>query len=303
MKILNFGSCNVDFVYRLPHFVQPGETLTAKSLAKNPGGKGLNQSIALARAGSRVFHAGCVGEDDPFLRHLLKENGVDTTYLATVPAPTGQAVIYVDDGGENSIVLFPGANAAVTEGQIADVLRDFSAGDILLLQNEISGCRALLAAAAEKGMRVVFNPAPFDPALRATDLSRLSYLICNETEAAGLFGKDAPEEFLSHLASACPALGAIVTLGAAGCLYTEGGRICRHPAYRVPVADTTAAGDTFVGYFVSEISRGAGMGDAVRLATAAAALTTTRAGAAGSIPRREEVLAALPTLVPYPAGQ
>lgn len=300
MKILNFGSCNVDGVYRLPHFVRPGETLAAQSFCRYPGGKGLNQSIALARAGSSVFHAGCVGEDDPFLRRLLCENGVDTTYLATVSAPTGQAVIFVNDSGENSIVLYPGANAAVTQAWILQVLSHFSEGDLLLLQNEISGLRPLISAAHAQKMRIIWNPAPFDPSLHDLDLSELDWLICNETEAAGFFGEDQPEAFLTHLASACPKLGAVVTLGKQGCIYTENGKIRRHPAYQVQPVDTTAAGDTFVGYFTAQISAGKDAAQAVRLASAAAALATTKAGAASSIPTLAEVRNALRTLIPYP---
>lgn len=300
MKILNFGSCNVDGVYRLPHFVRPGETLAAQSFCRYPGGKGLNQSIALARAGSSVFHAGCVGEDDPFLRGLLCENGVDTTYLATVSAPTGQAVIFVNDSGENSIVLYPGANAMVTEAWILQVLSNFSAGDFLLLQNEISELRPLISAAHAKKMQIIWNPAPFDSSLHDMDLSKLNWLICNETEAAGFFGEDQPEAFLTRLANTCPKLGAVVTLGKRGCIYTKNGKIFHHPAYQVQPVDTTAAGDTFVGYFTAQIGAGKDVANAVRLASAAAALATTKAGAASSIPTLDEVRHALRTLSPYP---
>lgn len=299
MKILNFGSCNVDGVYRLPHLVCPGETLAAVDFRRYPGGKGLNQSIALARAGGRVFHAGCVGEDDPFLRKLLQENGVDTSYLTTVPVPTGQAVIFVDDSGENSIVLYPGANAAVTEERMRAVLSHFSAGDILLIQNEISGLRALIAAACARRMRILWNPAPFDPSLTAVDLSCLDWLICNETEAAGFFGENRPDAFLAHLLKVHPHLCAVVTLGKQGCLYTEDGRIRCHPAYQVQTVDTTAAGDTFVGYFAAGISAGKTVTQAVRFASVAAALSTTREGAAASVPVLSEVQSAAATLVPY----
>lgn len=138
MKILDFGSCNIDYVYGVEHIVQPGETLVADTLSKFPGGKGLNQAIAIAKAGVEVYFAGCIGEDDTMLRPILKQAGVEISNLLPVKEPTGQAIIQVDKNGENSIIIYRGANGAVTKEQIDKVLKQFEEGDLLLLQNEVS---------------------------------------------------------------------------------------------------------------------------------------------------------------------
>ena len=138
MKILNFGSINIDLVYRVPHIVKPGETLSSLSLARFAGGKGNNQSIALARAGAPVFHAGKIGKDGAWIVAMLKVAGADVRFVKKDPGPTGHAVIQVADSGQNSIVLFPGANRTITPQEIRDTLAHFGKGDILLLQNEIN---------------------------------------------------------------------------------------------------------------------------------------------------------------------
>ena len=135
MRVLNFGSLNLDYVYQVGHFVQPGETLSAVSQTVNPGGKGLNQSIALAKAGAEVCHAGCIGTDGENLRELLKENGVNTEYLREVPALQGNAVIQVNPEGQNCILLFGGSNQCITEEQIDQTIKNFAPGDWLVLQN------------------------------------------------------------------------------------------------------------------------------------------------------------------------
>ena len=137
-RILNFGSLNIDRVYRVEHFVKPGETIASKGYQCFPGGKGLNQSIAAARAGARVFHAGTVGADGDFLIKLLSESGADVRYVRKTDGITGHALIQVSDAGENCIILYPGANFDNDTAYMEQVLSGFSAGDILMLQNEIS---------------------------------------------------------------------------------------------------------------------------------------------------------------------
>ena len=171
MKVLNFGSLNIDFVYRVRDFVRPGETISAASFARFPGGKGLNQSIALARAGARVLHAGAVGTDGGFLVDLLRENGVDCSLVAVIDdTPTGHAVIQVADSGENSIVLYPGANHRIADELIDRALALTAPGDILLLQNEISAMPEIMRRAAERNLRIFFNPAPMTGAVAAYPL-------------------------------------------------------------------------------------------------------------------------------------
>ena len=224
MKILNFGSCNIDYVYSVESIVRPGETAAALRLEHFAGGKGLNQSIALARAGAEVFHAGCIGEDGQMLRKLLRDSGVNLKYLKTVENRTGQAVIQVDAHGENSILLYSGANYAVTRDYIDEVLNDFSAGDFLLIQNEISELPYLIEMAYAAGMRIIFNPSPFQQTLRNIDLNQVSYLILNEIEAEGFSGLSEPEEFLIWSRMNYPDTRAILTLGKNGSIYFDGQR-------------------------------------------------------------------------------
>ena len=173
MKVLNFGSLNIDHVYRVEHFMQPGATQSSLGYARFPGGKGLNQSIALACAGARVYHAGCIGADGEFLRGLLAEKGVDTRFVRTAAQPTGHAVIQVDRRGQNCILLFGGANQCVDEAQIDAVLDGFAANDILLLQNEINALGSIMDKAYDRGMRIVLNPSPMEDALLALPLHKV----------------------------------------------------------------------------------------------------------------------------------
>lgn len=296
MKILNFGSCNVDYVYAMHHIVAPGETQATHSLSVFPGGKGLNQSIAIARAGSTVFHAGCIGADGELLSDILSENGVNLSYLRRVEEKNGHAVIQVSDEGENAIFLYPGSNFMIGKADIDRVLSHFACGDILLLQNEISNVAYLIRQAAARGMSIVFNPAPFTEDLRTIDLGLLSYLILNETEIAGLTGISEPECALQALSVQVPHLKIVLTLGARGGIYKEDAEEIPYPAFSVTPVDTTAAGDTFIGYFVSGLAAGTEICENLRTSAAAAAISVTRMGAAPSIPTKEEVTATMASL-------
>lgn len=298
MKVLNFGSCNIDYVYAVTHMVRPGETLATAGRQVFPGGKGLNQSVALAKAGVPVFHAGCVGEEGGILRDVLTESGADLTYLRTVEEPTGHAIIQVDGGGENAIFLYKGANGAITPALIDEVLADFGAGDILLLQNEISNLPYLLKSAAKRQMTVILNPAPFNEEARALDLSCVSYLLLNETEAAGYAGCEDTEGCLAFFAAHYPSLRLVLTLGKRGAVYVEGNTRIRQPAFKVKAVDTTAAGDTFTGYFIAGLLAGLPMEQTLRRACAASGIAVSRQGAAPSVPTAAEVEALLPTMTP-----
>ena len=300
MRILNFGSCNIDYVYSLEHIVVPGETLSASKREVFPGGKGLNQSVAAARAGAEVYHAGVIGNDGAMLREVLESSGADTRYLESADQPNGHAVIQVASNAQNSIFLYEGTNGMVTEEMIDRVLAFFGEGDILLLQNEISNVPYLIRKGHEKGMTVVFNPAPFDESLRSLELDRVDYLILNEVEASGFFGS---QEVPAILAAAAkwPGLHLLVTLGKDGCVYTDGKTRHACPAFRVEAVDTTAAGDTFAGYFVAMLAAGKTVAEAMRIGCAASALAVSAMGAAPSIPTLDRVEAALKTLKPYTA--
>ncbi len=297
MRILNFGSLNLDYVYQVDHFVQPGETLAAGSQAVHPGGKGLNQSIALARAGAKVCHAGCLGQGGEPLEKLLQENGVDTAFLLPVEELQGNAVIQVTPSGENCILLFGGSNRCITAEQIDRTLAGFSSEDYLILQNEVNNLPLLVEKACERGMKILLNPSPCNGELKAVDFGKLSWLLVNEVEAFQLTGEKEPEKAWKKLHEAYPQLSVLITLGSAGSMAyrVEDGSTesVRQPAFRVQAVDTTAAGDTFTGFFVGALLAGRSLQEGMRLAAMASAIAVTRPGAAGSIPFLEETEKAL----------
>lgn len=290
MKILNFGSCNLDNVYSVPHVVQPGETLAASTFAQFVGGKGLNQSVALANAGAQVFHAGLIGEDGAVLRTFLEQAGVDTRYLQTVSEKTGQAIIQVDEHGENCIVLYAGANHAFTKAYIDTVLADFGEGDFLVLQNEINLLAYIVDAAAARGMKIFLNPAPFGDALQEIDLDKVYCILPNEIEAAAICKGGSFADFIREQH---PALCAVVTQGKRGATFMDAAQTVFQPAFVTKAVDTTAAGDTFVGFFVATLARGGSVQQALETAAAASSITVSRKGAAPSIPLLCEVEALL----------
>ena len=290
MKILNFGSCNIDYVYSLDHVVKVGETETTHKLETFPGGKGLNQSIAVARAGVKIYHAGCVGNDSEILTNILQENGVDISYLKTIDAKNGHAVIQVSSRGENSIFLYPGSNEMITTDFVDTVLDNFNTGDIILLQNEINNLDYIVKKAYQKGMCIILNPSPFNERISKINFSMLSYIVLNEVELSGISGCAELEEGLLYLKSKYPWLKVILTLGENGSVFVNGNQEFRQAAFKVDVVDTTAAGDTFMGYFVAELSMGTEYSRILKIASAASAVTVSRKGAAPSIPNRSEVL-------------
>lgn len=289
MKILCFGSLNIDHVYRVEQFVAPGQTLSAISYQKNAGGKGLNQSVALARAGAPVCHAGQIGEDGRFLADLLQKEGVEIASLAVTDLPTGHAIIQVDATGQNCILVCAGANGALSADYMEEVFSRFGAEDWLLLQNEVAGLPTLLSLAKARGMRVVLNPSPITPDLPAADLSAVDTFLLNETEGLALTGERAPEGVLEALTRRYPHAEIVLTLGEAGAIWRQGREQCFQAAYPVKAVDTTAAGDTFTGYFLAARMAGDSPASALELAAKAAAIAVTRPGAAASIPYRDEI--------------
>ena len=297
MRILNFGSCNVDYVYSLDHIVNGGETLSSQKLEIFPGGKGLNQSIAAARAGLLVYHAGCVGNDGDMLLDILKESNVDISYIKRVDEKNGHAIIQVTPEGENSIFLFAGSNEMVTKEYIDSVLDNFSEEDIVLLQNEISNIDYIVKRAYEKNMRIVLNPSPMNENILKLDFNMISYLILNEIEAKAITGFDDVQKSLDVFKAKYPDLKVMLTLGKKGCVYMDAETVSVRGAFSVKAVDTTAAGDTFTGYFLAGISKDEGIEDTLKLASAASAITVSRPGAAPSIPIVSEVVEALSSLV------
>ncbi len=416
MKILNLGSCNIDYVYSVKSIVREGETVKSNTMEVFPGGKGLNQSIALSRAGADVYHAGCIGSDGDMLKAVLCDSGVDISYLKNVDIKNGHAIIQVNERGENSIIIYAGSNGSVTKEYIDTVLEDFGEGDMLLLQNEVSNVGYAVNRAYEKGMCIMLNPSPINDRIYEIDFSKLSYLILNETEA-----KEITDAFVSNESVDClsrqirvhnmklhstpfemiksgkktielrlldekrqqvkagdkivftniatgetlnmtvsklhrfnsfeelykslplikcgyttedvckahpsdmeryysaeeqkkygvvgielcqpkqitdalqvlekmyPNLKIMLTLGSKGCVYYGDGELVSHPVFEVKAVDTTAAGDTFTGYFAQGISRGMPIETVLERASAAAAIAVSRKGAAPSIPIEDEV--------------
>ncbi len=294
MKIINFGSLNVDYVYHLSHIVLPGETLASSSMQVNPGGKGANQSVAMIRAGATVWHAGQLGTDTEWMRDRLQKEGIDVRHIKVSGSVRGgHAIIQVDETGQNSIVLYGGANITIEPERIHEVLADAKAGDWLVLQNEINLTSELLKAGKAVGMKVCFNPAPFAPEVFDYPLDCVDLFILNEHEAAGLAKRPidtAPEILLDELAETYPEAMICLTLGADGSLlWSAESGVLRQFAYSVTAVDTTAAGDTFTGYFLAELTRGSEMKTALDVASRAASIAVTRAGAMDSIPFRKEL--------------
>lgn len=290
MKILNFGSCNIDFVYSVDTMVNPGETISAKSVEKFPGGKGLNQSIACARAGVPVFHAGHIGGDGEFLREIMKISGVDTRYLKTIDNLTGHAIIQVTPNGENSIIVYGGANEEITKEYVDEILLNFSENDFIVLQNEISEIPYIIEKASEIGMKIVLNPSPFNERIKFIDFDKLSYLILNEHEAESLSGKIEKDDFVKWCRKNYPNLTVILTRGKQGSIYFDKDVEISQDAYKVIAVDTTAAGDTFTGFFFASICKGETPQNALKIASMASAISVTKKGAASSIPMIDEVM-------------
>lgn len=296
MRILNFGSLNLDHVYQVPHFLQAGETLAALDEAVHPGGKGLNQSLALARAGAAVEHAGVVGQGSELLAALLNENGVNTKHLRHSDCTQGSTMIQVNPGGENCILLFGQSNHAITAAQVTETIADFAPGDMLVLQNEVSCLPEMIAAGAARGMTVVLNPSPFEENLRQLDYSLIRWIFINEVEGFHMTGKNAPEDILAALRVKYPALCIVLTLGSQGAICCTPEETVHQPIFPVKAVDTTAAGDTFTGYFLAALTQGKSIRECMARAAAASAISVTRQGAAPSIPTMEEVERMLETV-------
>lgn len=290
MHILNFGSLNIDEIYRVSHLVTPGETVSSVSLQVLAGGKGLNQSIALARGGAKVVHAGCIGDDGGFLRDALAKNGVDVSHLNVVDVPSGKAVIQVDDQGQNAILLYPGANRQMDAKYIRKVLSFYGPSDWILMQNEISGVEDVLHMAAERGMHVAFNPSPITSSLYTLPLETVSILFVNEVEGAALSGATQPEVMLKLLREKYPRAAIVLTLGSAGAYYADKEQTIYQEAIPATAVDTTGAGDVFSGFLLAALTKGVCPKEAMYTASLAAALSITRPGASASIPTMDEVI-------------
>ena len=291
-NILNFGSLNLDQVYRVDAFVQPGETKSSLSLETHCGGKGLNQSVAAARAGAKVWHAGLIGCDGDMLYDKLKENGVDLSLTERSPGVSGHAIIQVDNNGQNCILLYGGTNQQLTEEYIDRALEAFGSEGLVLVQNETNLVGYIMRRAHEKGLQVAINAAPMDEKVFSYPLEYVNWLIVNEIEGASIAKCELEVDILPTLAKKYPDMNVLLTLGKRGAICARGDERAKSGIYSVKVVDTTAAGDTFLGYFLAEVLDGKSLGDALALATVASSMCVQVMGAADSVPLRNDALTA-----------
>lgn len=290
MEVLNFGSLNLDYVYSVDHMVVAGETLASDEMNIFCGGKGMNQSIALSRAGVPVYHAGMIGEEGQILLDVCKKYGVNTQYVKKIEGKSGHTIIQVDKNGQNCILLYGGANKKMTKEYIDSVLDEFERGDMIVLQNEINMLDYIIDRAFEKGMMIVLNPSPYNAAIEKCSLNKVTLFFINEIEGAQITGEKEPECILKKFSRMYPEAEVVLTLGGDGAVYQKHGQRYEQNVYPAKVVDTTAAGDTFTGYFIEAMLRKKDIKECLDVAAKAASIAISREGAASSIPMKEEVM-------------
>lgn len=291
MKILVYGSLNIDKTYSLNSLVRPGETVSALKMEQFCGGKGFNQAIAFRRAGNDVCFAGAVGTDSQMILDELDRNGIDRKLVRELPCATGHAIIQVDGNGQNSIIILAGANGTNDSARVDEVLSYFGCGDLVVLQNEIPCVDEIIRKAHGKGMIVAYNPSPFNEKCLMCDLGQTDILLINETEGEAMTGIAEPKAILDRLHERHPELAVVLTLGHRGSAFmNKDGTVCTSGIYASDAVDTTAAGDTFTGYFLSTYFGGQSPEDALRIAAIASGISASRNGAGPSIPTLEETM-------------
>ena len=290
MKVLVFGSANIDRTYHVNHFVGAMETISADKMESFCGGKGFNQAIAFARAGSDVHFAGAVGVDGEMLITTLKDEGINIEHVKEANEPSGHAIIQVTPDGQNSIIILAGANASITHEDVDEVLASFDKGTLVVLQNEISSVDYIIEQAKEREMLIALNPSPFNEKVNFYDLTKVDYLLLNEVEAALLTGCSETEDMADAVHEKYPDLNVVLTLGSEGSVFVSNdGNKLTSGVLHIDAVDTTAAGDTYTGFFLSEILETGNAEAALRNAAIASGLAVSRSGASQSIPTLSEV--------------
>ncbi len=293
MRVLNIGSMNLDHVYSVDHIVQPGETEASLDMNIFLGGKGMNQSVALAKAGVETYQGGMIGDDGkPFL-DACKEYGVHADYIRQIDGKTGHAIIQIDSNAQNCILLYGGANQCLTEAYVDEVLANFGKDDILLLQNEVNMMPYMVDKAYEKGMQIALNPSPFNEKLDAVDMGKISIFLLNEVEGNQITGETDPDAIIAKLLELYPKAKIVLTLGGDGAVYADAAQKHFQPIFKVQAVDTTAAGDTFTGYFLAGLCEGMPIPEVLKMSAKASSIAVSREGAVPSIPYRAEVMEAL----------
>lgn len=293
MKVLNFGSLNLDYVYQVNSILIPGETQASTDRKIFCGGKGLNQSIALAKAGVPVYHAGMIGDDGEILLETCRDNHVNTEFIRQISGPCGHTVIQVDQNGQNCILLYGGANQSITKEFADEVLSHFEKGDMLLLQNEINELDYIIEKASEKEMQIILNPSPYNNKLDKCNLNKVTMFLVNEIEGGQITGENNPDEILKKFSQMYPQASVVLTLGGDGAVYQDKTGVYRQGIFPVKAVDTTAAGDTFTGYFLASVLERMSPQEGLRMAAKASSIAVSRPGAAASVPMRNEVMEAL----------
>lgn len=288
--ILNFGSINIDHVYSVDHFVQPGESLTCPLYQVFAGGKGFNQSIAIARSGAKVNHIGLINSNDKWLKKLLANDKANVKFLETRQSPTGHAIIQVDKKGENCIIIYGGANKHFDKKFIDRVFSANKSSNKVLIQNEVNELKYIVNSAIKSNCKVVLNPSPFTADLLTLDLKKINMLILNEIECQQMGQSEDVSIALKKILKKNSNIEILLTKGKAGVVYTNAKSTQEFKAFKVakPV-DTTAAGDTFTGYFLGGIEKKLSTAEAIALGMKAAAFCIQKKGAADSIPYFKDV--------------
>ena len=289
MKVLCFGSANLDHVYKVDHFTVPGETQGCLEYNIKCGGKGVNQAIAMALAGNDTYFAGIIGSDGGLLKDALVDKGVHIDYMKISNKPPGHAIIEVDQSGQNHILLYGGTNKEIDFEYIDEVLSHFSKGDIVVLQNEINNVPYIIERCYEKEMKSFFNASPYDIAVKNYPIEKVTWLVVNETEGAALSNEEDYEKIIQTLKQKYPHTHILFTMGKEGSRVLTDKEDIKVEALKVNAVDTTGAGDTYIGYFVRGIVEEMPLLETAQMATKASAIAVTRFGAVDSIPNYEEV--------------
>jgi ribokinase len=291
-RVLVLGSLNIDYIYDVNQIVKEGETISAHGFSSQLGGKGVNQAVAAARAGAEVSMAGAIGYDGSAFLDYLSDDNIETVFIEKHKNRSGHAIIQLTSSGKNSIVVYAGTNNEVSPDFIDRVLAHFGSGDYILLQNEVSCVAYAMRAARKRGIKIVFNPSPITDELLKYPLELVDIFILNEIEGQVL-SELKPEAdcgaVLITLTKRFPNAAVVLTMGGEGVIYSDGSQLLRCGVYRVPVVDTTAAGDTFCGYFLAAILKGLSAQEALELATKASNLAIGKKGALVSIPKLMDI--------------
>lgn len=290
MKFINFGSMHIDFVYHVKQIVKARETLSVLEHTTNLGGKGLNQSVALARAGAKVSHVGIIGNDGAELKTTLINNGICTEHVTSLEQPNGHAVIQVNSEGDNTILIFGGTNQKYTPELIEQALASSEPDDIVLVQNQINDVPRIIEQAKNHKRKIIFNLAPVSPNMAYYPLEYVDVFVLNQRQGNLLTQQEKPDAILATLQRRYPQAAFVLTMGQKGVKFVDNHRRFTIPAERVPAIDTNAGGDTFVGYFLARWHLGDSIEHSLELACRAAALCITRKGAATSVPHLCEIV-------------